>query len=212
MQYVCKNVYVSVSVCVCMCERERERFSTQGPSPHVCYMPLSLPEMEAPSRSCLPLQGHLASTALAGLPQRCSVIIHSVCQASSQLGSCSFSIWKGWASSLILELSRSSAVWLEDKPENYGRANETAGASITVERVEQGRQGKSKLCVLAEKGANSGGKWENRLCLAMVSSLPPSKSETACVQLRSWSQGHGCQPGPKERQPESKKKKKCSCL
>ena len=128
MQYVCKNVYVSVSVCVCMCERERERFSTQGPSPHVCYVPLSLPEMEAPSRSCLPLQGHLASTALAGLPQRCSVIIHSVCQASSQLGSCSFSVWKGWASSLILELSRSSAVWLEDKPENYGRANETAGS------------------------------------------------------------------------------------
>ena len=147
-------------------------------------MPLPLPEMEAPSRSCLPLWGHLASTRLAGLPQRRSVIIHSACRASSQLGSCSFSVWKGWASSLIPELSRSSAVWLEDKPENYGRAKETAVASVTVKRVEQGRQGKSKLCVLAEKGADSGGKWENRLCLAMAQLPPPSKSETTSVHLR----------------------------
>lgn len=178
-------VHVCECDCVCVCVCVKERFSTQGPSPLVCYMPLSLPEMEAPNRSCLPLWGHLASTPLAGLPQRRSVIIHSACQASSQLGSCSFSVWKGWAFSLIPELSRSSAVWLEDKPENYRRAKETVGASVTVERVEQGRQGKSKLCVLAEKGANSGGKWENRLCLAMAQLPPPSKSETTYVHLRS---------------------------
>ena len=78
-----------------------------------------------------------------------------------------------------LPLSRS---FLEAQQSGWKTNQRTMGgqrrqreASITVESVEQVRQSKSKLCVLAEKGANSGGKWENRLCLAMASSLPPSK-------------------------------------
>lgn len=155
-----------------MCERER--FSTQGPSPRVYYVPLSLLEMEAPSRSCLPLWGHLASAPLAGLPQRHSVIIHSACQASSQLGSCSFSVWKGWASSLIPELSRSSAVWLEDKPENYGRAKETAGSLNHSGECGTRKAKQIKALCLSRKGSEF---WREMGEQALLShgQLPPPK-------------------------------------
>lgn len=145
------------------------------------------PRGGALSCSSSPLWGQLANVLLAALPQRRSIIINSACQASSQFGSYLLSIWKGWASSLILELSRSSAVWPEDKPSQRarGRAKERARASRSLNhggnRWEKEGKCKSKLCVFAEHRAHSRGKQENSL----------------------WFSGPGSRPRARHRLPES---------
>lgn len=153
-------LHAPLSMCLNVCVR----FSTRGSSPHGCYVPPSFPEVEALSCSSPPPWGQLANVLLAALPQRQGIIINSACQASSQFGSYLLSIWKGWASSLILELSRSSAVWPEDKPSQRarGRAKERARASRSLKRSgnrwkREGKR-KSKLCAFVEHGADSRGK------------------------------------------------------
>lgn len=66
--------------------------------------------------------------------------------------------------------------------------------------VGKGRPRRAGLCVCAEH-SSCGEKQKNRLWLDTAQLPPTSKPEATCVYIRSYSQGHGWQPGPKERKP-----------
>lgn len=73
---------------------------------------------------------------------------------------------------LILELSRSSAVWLEDKPENYGRAKETAGSLNHSGECGTRKAKQIKALCLSRKGSEF---WREMGKQALLShgQLPP---------------------------------------
>ena len=128
------SMCIRVCVCVCVCVSQHEA------PPFICVTFLCLSQLQLPL-SLGSFGQHPPGCATSETQHYYPFILSGFQPVWLLLPS----VWKDWTFSLILELSRSSAVWLEDKPSQraMGEAKERARASGSLNHSGEGGKRKA---------------------------------------------------------------------